>query len=405
MIKLNILGGKLNKTICTINSIIKNESLSKSIYKSIKMGVDNKFCTLDFSEKVINIFHNTLENSIRNIEKHPKGVLLKRFIEFGPKPNKSTDNIANKKLFLSNNELIDCLNFIHGHIINSFKGELAELLSIKPCLELLKKLKKNNKVSKGVELILGNEIKEKCILKKKRNIWGYYLKGADGLFVEKKIKGIENNNRISVCGIIEIKSMYRSKKAMLCQVENHIKRLNGGIKINNIEYFLNGIHPKNPSKPCVNSKNKYIKILILPNQNNILIDYSIKESENGHIIETNENKNSSIYDIIEEIDKDVWKITLNWSEEYLEKAAYEMAGWYMSEIGEAIFEKKVIPKEWKNMTGREIGLNNIKMMLYYTLLCEISVENERTANKLYNIFSFGYKIGKEHKEMLWFEDL
>ncbi|GAH26564.1 unnamed protein product, partial [marine sediment metagenome] len=99
-----------------------------------------------------------------------------------------------------------------------------------------------------------------------------------------------------------------------------------------------------------------------------------------------------------------WKIKLAWSQESLNQAAYEMTFWYMSQVGKHVFEKKSLPKEWKYMTSEEAGYNAIKMMLYYMPLRYINERQTRLAIKLYNVYSFGYPLGQDSKDMLWPDD-
>lgn len=124
-------------------------------------------------------------------------------------------------------------------------------------------------------------------------------------------------------------------------------------------------------------------------------------------------------DQIEEVGPGRWRIKLAWSKEALEQAGYEMTYWYMSKVGQAIYSKKPLPEGWENMSPEEAGYNAIKMMLYYIPLRikyfrkpGLSRERlrsyrqriDRKATRLYNVYSFGYPLGSDSKEMLWPED-
>ena len=78
---------------------------------------------------------------------------------------------------------------------------------------------------------------------------------------------------------------------------------------------------------------------------------------------------------------------------------------YMSQVGEYIFSNKNLPKGWEGMTSGEAGYNAIKMMLYYMQSRYIGKEPWKKAIKLYNIYSYGYPLGVDSKEMLWPEDI
>jgi hypothetical protein len=57
------------------------------------------------------------------------------------------------------------------------------------------------------------------------------------------------------------------------------------------------------------------------------------------------------------------------------------------------------------MTPEEAGYNAIKMMLYYIPLRNLSKRQHRKAIKLYNVYSFGYPLVVDSKEMLWPENV
>jgi hypothetical protein len=124
-------------------------------------------------------------------------------------------------------------------------------------------------------------------------------------------------------------------------------------------------------------------------------------------------------DVTTEIAHDRWKVTLAWSREALNQAAYEMTFWYMSQVGKAIYSIKPKPKGWEEMTPEEAGYNAIKMMLYYiplrirhmpppgldrNKLRSFRQRTDRKAIRLYNVYCFGYPLGSESREMLWPED-
>ena len=76
----------------------------------------------------------------------------------------------------------------------------------------------------------------------------------------------------------------------------------------------------------------------------------------------------------------------------------------MSQVGKHVYSNKPLPKDWENMSSEEAGYNAIKMMLYYVQLRKMTEGQARLATKLYNVYSFGYPLGVDNKEMLWPED-
>jgi len=105
-----------------------------------------------------------------------------------------------------------------------------------------------------------------------------------------------------------------------------------------------------------------------------------------------------------ELKPNFWKITLAWSQEALNQAAYEMTFWYMSQVGRHVYTRNKLPRGWEYMIPEQAGYNAIKMMLYYIPLRYISKRQERLATRLYNVYCFGYPSGVDSNEMLWPED-
>ena len=107
---------------------------------------------------------------------------------------------------------------------------------------------------------------------------------------------------------------------------------------------------------------------------------------------------------VKKLEPSLRKITLAWSQEALNQAAYEMTFWYMSQVGRHVYTKSNLPKTWEYMTPEEAGYNAIKQMLYFIPLRYISERQEHLATRLYNVYCFGYPWGVDSKEMLWPED-
>ena len=128
------------------------------------------------------------------------------------------------------------------------------------------------------------------------------------------------------------------------------------------------------------------------------------ENDNGRAIRLPGPSEPPVRTRVEESEPNAWKITLAWSQEALNQAAYEMTFWYMSQVGRHVYAEKNMPKGWEYMTPEEAGYNAIKMMLYYIPLRYISKRQERLAVRLYNVYCFGYPLGVDSREMLWPED-
>jgi hypothetical protein len=387
------------KTIDKIASIIHNRPLASSLHESISSALKCPFVHIAGNKTVWAVFKQSLDAAIRDIERHPRGELFRRLIEYGSHhPDYPESKESNGKSTLSNSECGMCVQFIFSHMVNRFKGELAELLSLEPCLELVKKYQKKGILTGDIHLYFGNNIKQRRRIRNadghSNTNWGSFTKGADGLLVE-AWKSQNNNakHKLNILGVIEVKSMSLSINKILAQINNHISRLNGGVRLGKMIWL-----PKQISFSGI------LNTIVVPSTWKLSKEWQSVKKEQGRMLVLPEPSKPPVGTCIEKVQPNLWKIQLSWSQEALNQAAYEMTFWYMSQVGKHIYTKKRLPKEWAEMTPEEAGYNSIKMMLYYFPLRYLSKRQERLAIKLYNIYSFGYPLGIDSKEMLWPED-
>lgn len=387
------------KTIKKIASIIHNKPLAASLYKSVSSALRSPFVYITGDNTVWGVFKRSLEAAIRDIEEHPRGKLFRRLIEYGPHhPDDPESLTSDGESTLSDPECGMCVQFIYSHMVNRFKGELAEFLSIEPYLELINRLLNERILPGGIKLYIGDMIQERRRTRisdlQSNTRWGSFGKGADGLIVE-QIPSLNDSykHKLNIHGVVEVKSMPLSTKIILAQIKNHISRLNGGLKLGEMIWLPNQI-----------IMSRIQRIIAIPSTWKLSREWrSIKKGQEREIL-LPEPTEPSFGTQIEKLQPDFWKIRLAWSQEALNQAAYEMTFWYMSQVGKNIYTKKKLPKEWENMTPEEAGYNSIKMMLYYFPLRYLSKKQERLAIKLYNVYSFGYPLGTDSKDMLWPED-
>jgi hypothetical protein len=77
------------------------------------------------------VFEASLKAAIRDIEEHPRGKLFRRLIEHGPHhPDDPEALVSDGETILSDPECGEAVEFIFSHMVNRFKGELAELLAL-----------------------------------------------------------------------------------------------------------------------------------------------------------------------------------------------------------------------------------------------------------------------------------
>lgn len=386
-----------NETIDYISSIIGNPYLSESIYDSIFQAVKNPDILIDYKSEVQNVFNRILDNSVRDIENHEMGKLFKRLIEYGGLSfNDKTLTDFPPNTVLTDEEFVSAINFIYSFIINRFKGDLAEILAIEPSVKLFKELQQKKYLPENAKTAFSDYIKE---YQKTGNL----AKGADGLFLY-----LDNsNNSIEIKAVIEIKSMALPANKILKQVQSHIERIYLGLSL--------GGEKISTEQLICNSKD-LIKIIVVPSTWKVNRQFDwINENGVRKMIfpEPDKPQNDSKN---EEIAENTYKITLSWSKEALEQAAYEMTFNYMSAVGISVFENKLKPNGLEDMPLEKIGYNSIIEKIYHNmqpyhfeaiqekLSRQQKIEKIRMI-KLYNVYCFGYPLGIDSKEMLWPEDL
>jgi hypothetical protein len=396
-------------SIKKIASIIHNLPLASSIHSSIALALRCSFIHLCGGKTVWDVFKQSLDTAIRNIEKHPRGKLFRRLIEYGPHdPDHREALNSNGETTLSDPECGTCVGFIYSHMVNRFKGEVAELLAIEPCITLIQRLQREGYLPSDIHLYWGDMVRERRRIGKAseefKTQWGNFTKGADGLLVERiQIQRGNRQKLLRVHGITEVKSVIRSNRKVLDQINHHIVRLSGGVKLGTSEWpseALNFVHSRNRK----GRGSGLIRIMVLPSDWKLSREWHSVKTDRGRTILLPKPHEPPIKTRVKELEPNLWKVTLAWSQETLEQAAYEMTFWYMSQVGKHVYKEKSLPKGWEYMTLDEAGYNAIKMMLYYIPLRHISKRQERLAIRLYNVYCFGYPLGADSKEMLWPED-
>lgn len=381
-----------------IAAIIKNPLLATSVYRSVSVAFTCPFVHLSGGKTVWEVFEQSLHAAIRDIEKHPRGKLFRRLIEYGPlMPEAPETQVSDGERFLSDPECGSCVEFIFSHMVNRFKGELAELLALEPCILLLKQLQQQGRLPIDIQLYWGEMIQERIRRGKVSNpIWGRFTKGADGLVVGLTTQTGKMRPLQVIHGVIEIKSMNCSRRRVEKQLNRHVLRLSGGVKLGNETYSTHDLH-LNPSR--------LTQVMVIPSTWKLSRKWKSSKHQKGTTYMTFELSQPPNDNQVEQLTSKLWKIKLAWSQEALEEAAYNMTFWYMAQVGKYVYAKKSLPKNWESMTPEEAGYNSIKMMLYFILLRRLSRRQTRLAIKLYNIYCFGYPLGVDSKEMLWPEDV
>jgi hypothetical protein len=386
-----------SKTSRQIARIIGNTPLANAVDKSISLALRYPWVHLGKGDTPWDIFAQALNAAVLDVSRHRCYKLFRRLIAYGTCcPEESGRFTGNGTHELSAPESIACIKFIIFHMVNRFKGELAELLAYEPVISLVNMLRSQNRIPTDCDLYLGDIIRQPV-----RNLDPEVkpgmcsirmAKGADGLIIDHTNHG--NSELLGIHGIIEVKSMRLALKKFTDQIGLNQERLSFGLK-------LNGLFTDGKRILMV----KPVMIAITPSKWKVPRGHvSVIDKDVRKIILSAPIASTAQTDI-KEVEPDVWKIILNQSQEVLEQAAFEMTYNFMGYIGESVFTEDISNPRLAGMTPMEAGYNAIKEALYYILLFDLPDDIRRHATKLYNIYGFGYAMSRDSKDMMWAESI
>ena len=393
--------------VAGIAAIIRSEAIASDVYRSVDTALKSRVAKVDGGRTVKDVFEQSLDSAIRDIESHPRGKLFRRLIQYGPPdPDDPRTTTSDGETTLSDPECVSCVNFIHRLMFSRFKGELAELLALGPSLQLSKQLQGDGRLPAGLHLYWGDLVQERRRLRNPQpdRAWGNFTKGADGLLVLQEPRDFRSKGRsLEVHGIVEVKSTSESNNKILRQIKRHELRLRGGVKLGLREWSADQMTL--PQSECPD--NGLIRILVVPST--WKLDYprgSIRIDDKTRTMVRPVLSAPRAETRIEQFGPDSWRITLAWSQEALSEAAFEMTFWYMAQVGTHVFATQPLPAGSASRTPETAAQNLIKYRLYIMSVRSKSAPQDLWVHKLYNHYSFGYAAAaKAGGEMLWPEDL
>jgi hypothetical protein len=380
-------------------AVIENPKLASSVVVTVRAALRSPLSELVEGETAWDIVKASLNAVARDIAGHPRRQLLERLLLNGPVSYDDPEQPkSEEKSQLSDSECGLCVEFVFSHMINRFKGELAELLAIGPVLELLGELIDTGRLPSSTRLYWGDVIRERrrITVAAGGRSWGRYAKGADGLLVDRYDPGHpDRKGKPTVRGIIEVKSMTLSTRRIMAQIEKHIGRLPGGLMLRGSEWSGDEIRISGLA-----GSPRPIRILVVPS--------SWKMSRNWKSIGTRiilpPYHDPPLPTQITELASGTWEVTLAWSAESLSEAAFGMTFWYMAQAGRHLSDHGALPRYLERMTPEEAGQNMVKQALYFLIVRPLKQRELRRAITLYNVYSFGYSGGIDSAELLAPED-
>lgn len=210
--------------------------LATAIHKSVSAALARRPQVNLSAKTVWDVFRRSRDLAIYHIKEHKRGPLFQRLIRYGPSnPDDPEMLVSDNAKTLSDPECGACVQFIYSHMVNRFKGELAELLALKPCIELVQSLQDVNRLPSDIHIHWGELVEERRRSRKGSDRPGPFAKGADGLLVQKVTRESDLKDSLIIHGVVEVKS-YRAGKKALDQINKHCSRLERGVKLGSIEY-------------------------------------------------------------------------------------------------------------------------------------------------------------------------
>ncbi len=373
-----------------------DDQLARDVKAGLKRGLKNAVVFRDGSTALA-LFRHALATAIGRIHADGRAALFLRFVQDGPYEDAGEIPPALQHKRLTDDETAAVITFIYSHMVNCFKGALTELLAVAPCLKIVRQLQAEKRLPPAARLYVGDAVWTAA-----RTGPGF-AKGAD-LHILVKRHAPKGRPSLFVAGVAEVKSYFQPPERLRRQLDQHVARARRGLRVSDTEYSPEQITIGNGDDAGT------VKISVLPARWTLPRTFRFEVREGRKLLHVDPGVPPHVADVVERVDPLEWRVTLRWSKEALDAAAYDMTFWFMEKVGEALYSSGV-PREWAEMTPAEAGQNAAKMMLYYAILrCRTPRENQR-AIALYNSYSFGCALGLKFRrpdgkrEMLWPEDL
>ncbi len=343
------------------------------------------------------IFRDSVRQAIGRIQEDGRAKLLVRFLKDGPYEDAGKIPKQFRDQRLSDDETAAVTGFIHSHMVNSFKGTLTELLAVGPVLRLLHEFQSDGRLPRDARLHVGDTVWSS--VGKTR----VFAKGAD-MHVLVVPRSASHSSAPGLAGVVEVKSYFKTAERLRRQLAQHVARARRGLRFGGADYFPPQLAPAVSDLPPV-------RISVIPAAWPLPRGFRFETTKEGRkFLHVDPPIPPAAADHVAGIGDRTWHVTLRWSKEALDAAAYGMTFWFMEKLGEALYTGAV-PPEWSEMTPAQAGQNAAKQMLYYAIMRARNRRDEQRAIAIYNSYGFGCALGMNfrnkdgRREMLWPEDL
>ncbi len=369
--------------LAELAELLKDDGLAAALRDSVRSWPGRVSSDRKAGQRLGRLILDALDAVGRNLESNPRTALLLQLIR--------------DERELTDEEIGVALELIHSHMVNRFKGDLAEILAVGTCAEYVTALGPGRRLPPNVELVLGGECP--------RLISAAMAKGPDALLVASGGDHVAAfggggvtpaSNNLVIYGIVEVKSYLLSVNGAERQFAAHRQRVARGVRLNGRSWsgdrlWFYGASPKGfataPSSKVGGVE--LVELLVVPATHRTLR----KRSTSSRPV----------------------RLHLPFDRERLMSAAYCMTEWFASLLGERVFAD--IGSPWPEMTPEEAGFNRIKEALYHIQLRDFVGLTEhapdpvgwrrrarrldRISARLYNAYGWGLSEALRHKGMMW----
>jgi len=329
------------------------------------------------------LFRHAVASAIDAIER--RGTLLRRFLVPGPYHG---DGPVPASSHLSDQDCVKAVTLIYSHVVNCFKGQLAELLALDATSSLIRHLKDDGYIPESADWFVGDAV----MPGRARGM----SKGADAHVIHETSAGVE------LLAVVEVKSFVVSAQRLERQLATHVARAGSGLWLRRFGHAERFVGLNCRSQPP-------IRISVSAGRWRLPRRFEYEEANGNRILRIPQLPTIPDDEILQ-VDSNHWHITLGWSSEALSSEAYSLTYWYMEQLGAELFADSA-SSPWPHMSPVEAGRNAATQSLYWAIRrCRDNTSRQR-AIALYNAYGFGYALGtsfrdaKGQRQMLWPRDL
>jgi len=330
-------------------------------------------------------FRHAIHGAIESVER--RGDIIRRFLQFGPYEGDGDipPELAAERC--TDSECDRVITLLYSHSVNAFKGQLAEILAMRPLVELMRTLIEAGQLDRDTSLYVGDA----AMPISARGV----AKGADFHLLRRD----DASTRLQ--GVVEVKSFVSAPTKLDRQLASHTARARRGLRLRDAGGGCTDTVPA-PSREDPLHVSVSLAAWRLPR------GYHFSERDGRSFLHPDPLPPVSS-EVITRLGDRRWHIELGWSQEALCAEAYQLTYWYMEQLGVDLFAEHASP--WPEMTPQQAGANAATQSLYYAIRRCTTRTAEQRALALYNAYGFGYALGSSYKDssgrrhMLWPEDL